>query len=202
MTVKRLSKREAVVGERLKEMRTRLNFTQEEAAQQVGITKKRLASYEEGRVAIRYDLALRICRQFIISEKWLATGKDDWRALMDLAHEPIASRIPIDLPFGEAYEKHLDAQYEKVFAQQKGCVRFNFHHSDNEMFIVNLWSYLLSLWLKSLRREDVGEFFAQMIDFGSAVTDYYSREGTMPEVSELPGSLGLMRAYKTRKKQE
>src|SRR4051794_16855259 len=91
---KDLPKRESEICSRLRAARESLSVSQEEFARQVGITRQRLASYEEMRAPLRADLALRICRQFILSEHWLATGEGGMRQCLDLISEPIAYQLP------------------------------------------------------------------------------------------------------------
>ena len=56
--------REREICARLREARIGLRLTQEEFANQVGIERERLASYEDARAPLRTELALRICQQF------------------------------------------------------------------------------------------------------------------------------------------
>jgi transcriptional regulator with XRE-family HTH domain len=175
-------KSEADVGRRLKDARERLALTQQAFADQLGITKKRLASYEELRVGLRYDLALRICRQFIISEKWLATGKGNWRALMDLSSDPVVNRVAIDEPFRRAYTTHLSSVYEQLCSRNNGQIQIRLNEGENEHFIVNLFLYFLDYWVSSLRREDRARFLTQLMDFGSTLLDSYAKHGALPDV--------------------
>src|ERR1700709_2767333 len=71
----KLSAHEIAVCLRVKEAREIAQVTQEKLAELIGIPRDRLSTYEKCRAPIKFDLALRICRQLIISEEWLATGK-------------------------------------------------------------------------------------------------------------------------------
>src|ERR1041384_7946820 len=98
-----LPKREQEICTRLRTARNAVGLTQEEFAAQIGITRQRLASYEEMRAPLRFDIALRLCRVFIISELWLAKGEGDMRAMMDLTTVPVATAAPVDARFSEAF---------------------------------------------------------------------------------------------------
>lgn len=74
----KLPKKEVEICERLRWARDEvLGITQAICAEQVGLDRSTLANYESCRTPLRYDIALRFCRQFIISEEWLATGRFD-----------------------------------------------------------------------------------------------------------------------------
>jgi DNA-binding XRE family transcriptional regulator len=180
--VYKIEKREAEIGSRLKQAREHLKYSQQDFAMQVGITKKRMASYEEQRVALRYDLALRICRQFLLSEKWLATGKGDMRLCLDLASEHIARQLPLDLPFGTAFSKYLAEVYERILIGQKGQLRICLHDGENTSFIINLFNYLTQTWCHELKREEVPLFLTGLMDFGWDVMDSYRADGALPEM--------------------
>ena len=69
------------IADRFKQAREALGVTQGDFASQLSITRERLASYEDCRVPLRCDIALRACRHFFISEFWLATGSADEQSL-------------------------------------------------------------------------------------------------------------------------
>lgn len=65
---------EAAVCLRLKEAREKLGLSQEEVAKRVGLKGDTLSMLERCKAPVRYDVGLRICRELVISEEWLATG--------------------------------------------------------------------------------------------------------------------------------
>jgi len=184
----KLTARDADIGRRLKEARERLNYTQEAFAKQVGIAKKRLASYEEKRVALRYDLGLRICRQFFISEKWLATGSGDWRRLMDLSSEPAVNRVELDSSYSDAWTKNLEDMYGQLgqYEYEFGF-RFVPHGAENDLFIANLFDRLSLIWMQRLDDAHRGQFLTQLMDFGAYVLRHFETTGELPAV-ELQGA--------------
>lgn len=116
-----------------------LEITQSACAARLGLDRSTLANYEAGRSALRFEMALRFCREFIISEEWLATGKFDafYQALeslgqspiqaaagrsmfdntisvrqcVDLWSDPIARHIKPGTAFSAAYASGLDRKY-------------------------------------------------------------------------------------------
>lgn len=183
-TRRRISQRELGISERLRALRDGDRWTQEEFAEQLAISRARLASYEDGRVAIRYDLALRICHQFIISEKWLAAGTGDQGAFMDLATDPVVTRVPPDMPFGEAYDQHLGSAYEYLFKERKGVIPINVLGGEHPMFIHNVFMRLLREWLKLLTGSDQLSFLIEFIKFGTAIMAVHKRDGKLPRAVE------------------
>lgn len=144
-------------------MRERLGMTQEECAGQVGIERSALVNYELGRTPLRYDIGLRICRQLIVSEEWLATGRydacraaavgmgfpkdKDWKAIedgvffrqcVDLLSEGIALHIMPGTLFSDAYEQHLHGKYAELVRQFFHYPRLCFSDADKPELAVEL----------------------------------------------------------------
>lgn len=93
------------VGECIASERRELGLSQAELAARVGITRERLAGYEKGRGCLRCGIAFDICRNLVISEEWLATGKDDKNGYLD-----IAARFPkkfLNKSFLDLYQSHI-----------------------------------------------------------------------------------------------
>jgi transcriptional regulator with XRE-family HTH domain len=138
-----LPDRELEIVARLKEAREFLRFTQKEFAEEIGITRQRLASYEEGRAPLRWEIALRACRRFFISEFWLAYGhiqifsvKGDqkeiplraeglWgsdkfsagspRGMVSLAIQPIVQTLRPGMLFSKAFDQYLLAAFRELW---------------------------------------------------------------------------------------
>lgn len=62
---------------RLKQLRKRLNITQQDFADRIGIKRNTLANYEIGRNEPLDAVISLICREFNVNEEWLRTGKGD-----------------------------------------------------------------------------------------------------------------------------
>lgn len=80
------------MNERIKELRKRLNLTQQEFADRLSIKRGAVANYEVGRNTPSDSVIALICREFNVSERWLREGEgemflpqDDADALMALA---------------------------------------------------------------------------------------------------------------------
>jgi transcriptional regulator with XRE-family HTH domain len=122
---------------RIRAAREIAGVTQDQLANFLGIPRDRLSTYEKHRSPIKFDLGLRICRQLIISEEWLATGKTSimqavarrqlppqsrgsfselssifQRQCYDLLSEPVTLGIPPGMLFSEAFDTYLAATYE------------------------------------------------------------------------------------------
>ena len=177
-TRKPLPDRELQICRRLRQVRELLRLAQEEFAAEVGINRQRLASYEEGRAALRFDLALRICRQFIISEKWLATGKGDMRLVMDLTGEGL--HVPADSSFGKAYDGYLAQRYEAIYRQQGESLRINLKAGDPRTFYKNLLLMLLDRWRSMLSPEEMTTLFSYLVNMGLDIVGIRVRDGKLP----------------------
>jgi len=135
----RLSDQDISICKRLKEARERLGRAQEDVARQLNMQRTTLQNYEHCRTPLRFETALRFCRQFIVSEEWLATGKyaacwaaaprhgvkagtgkEDLekfifrRQCVDLLSEPASLHIPSGTLFREAYDSMLAPHYARL----------------------------------------------------------------------------------------
>lgn len=174
----KLTNREQDICARLRKAREELGWSQYEAAKQLKITRERLLTYEQRRAPLRCDLALRFCRQFIISEEWLATGKNDalvkigresnldpgadWSALdsiffrqcMDLFSDPIALSVPPGALFSVAYDEILAPRYSELASEFFYTPRIVLDDTHNEPEVAfNLLRSLVERWLKLLAAE-------------------------------------------------
>lgn len=62
------------MNERIKELRKRLNLTQQQFAERLGIKRNTIANYEVGRNAPVDTVVSLICRVFNVNEEWLRNG--------------------------------------------------------------------------------------------------------------------------------
>jgi transcriptional regulator with XRE-family HTH domain len=160
------AQREIEIGARLKEAREFLGFSQLEFAEGIGIKRVRLASYETGRHPIRWEIALKICRRFQISEDWLATGgvkKKGWpreayrfgpgcRAAMFKASDAVLETLRPGGLFSEVFDSILSNEYWKLLGQSASTwTRFDFSEIEtvNQLTAkmeadLGKWSYLLT----------------------------------------------------------
>lgn len=102
-----MSKTEAAIGARIKEFRERIEWPQSVFAYEVGITRDKLASIEYGRTPLRYDVALRVCKRYRISQLWLAKGVGSPQADLEL-EKSVAVPIPSKTLFSKAFTVFLE----------------------------------------------------------------------------------------------
>lgn len=65
------------MNERIKELRKRLNLTQQEFADRLSIKRGAVANYEVGRNTPSDSVIALICREFNVSEHWLRDGEGE-----------------------------------------------------------------------------------------------------------------------------
>lgn len=155
----RLPQKEEGVCQRLREAREQVGLSQGEIARRVGCARTTIASFEQLRAPLRCEMALRICRQLVISEEWLATGdfaslkseyfkkhgpSEDWTGLhplfmrkcLDLFSEPASRHIKPDTLFSEAYDRWLAPSYAELareFFYYPARIKFTHGPSDPDL---------------------------------------------------------------------
>ena len=179
LPVPKLPQREIDICKRLRDARENVaQLSQAEAARQLGIKRERLLIYEYQRAPVRCDLALRFCRQFIISEEWLATGSVGMmeaaglekgliktgadtslllpifrRQCLDLGSEEQARDVPMDALFSSAFDQFLSPIYRRLVAIHYMLPRVVFRDSDGAALVKNCFSAIMETWLKLLSNE-------------------------------------------------
>lgn len=176
---------------RLREIRDWLGVSQKAFAEQAGLKRERLASYENQRVAVPCEVGLRICRTWIVSEEWLATGKVDafratyrnkypnskgdlsslnsiaMRQCVDLLHEPESRRVPPEMGFEEAFRTILSKRYQELVSEFFYSPRVAVQPTDQPELLANYFMSLVERWLKMIdseaRGQSVDPFTAQRI---------------------------------------
>jgi len=172
-----LPERELAIGHRLRTIREHLNLSQTQAATQLGITRERLASYEDGRAPVRFDFALKFCRQFIVSEEWLALGENgiisrwmkrwnkpkrsfEWhscerRMCLSLVLEPAFHYPKPGTLFSEAYDTFFDTVYQKLDKDYE-FPRVAYLREGEGCLLRNWFHALMEIWLD--RVDEAGAF--------------------------------------------
>ncbi|MDL5055346.1 helix-turn-helix domain-containing protein [Oscillatoria laete-virens NRMC-F 0139] len=171
-----LSPEEIAVCKRLKVMRDKLGLTQEEVARRVGIERGTLANYEYERTPLRCDVGLKICRQLIVSEEWLATGDyhhckkatkealptidkfDDledifFRRAYDLLSEPIYLSVNPTISLYQAWKNTLNSEYERLSKQFIYSARIIFRDDDSRLLMADVLNVAVVEKLKLLHNE-------------------------------------------------
>lgn len=84
-----------------------MDLSQSQLAEKLGVNRERIASYEQGRAPLRWDLAIIFCAKMDVNELWLFNGV----GLMHGAVKPnvgeLLFKVPISLPFSRVFEEHL-----------------------------------------------------------------------------------------------
>jgi DNA-binding XRE family transcriptional regulator len=174
-----LSKRDIEICRRLKSARERIGATQDVCAREIGVKKSTLANLELLRAPVNCEVALRFCRQMIISEEWLATGRfeathaaalkethlkntKDWKTLdaefffrhcVDLLSEPIVRRLPTGISFGTAFDLHLAPHFGQLISEAIYFPRIVFNDVDSVDLFINFFSVLQRAWIILLQNE-------------------------------------------------
>lgn len=101
------SEREIQIGQRLRAFRESKRISRTAFALSIGIGSERLASYEAGRVPLRFEVYKAINDQYFISPRWLATGEGSPALSQPFDNGDKALPIPMRSVFSEAYDAHL-----------------------------------------------------------------------------------------------
>lgn len=100
-------------------------------AEELQIKRDLYASYELGRVRLKWPLAMDFCYYFIVSQKWLATGEgemDSYRYLTREAWNKLQT-ISRDVAFADAYKLLLAEDYEysmKLYKSPETILDYDF----------------------------------------------------------------------------
>ena len=106
-TMKPSPDREIQIGQRLRAFREGKRISRTAFALSIGIGSERLASYEAGRVPLRFEVFKAINDQYFISPRWLATGEGSPALSQPFHTGDKALLIPMRSVFSEAYDAHL-----------------------------------------------------------------------------------------------
>ncbi len=99
--------REKDIGQRLRVFRETLGITRTSFAVALGIGTDRLASYESGRVPLRYSVFRLIAGKFQLNPYWLATGEGAARIGAIINEAPFANNIRPSATFSTVFDKFL-----------------------------------------------------------------------------------------------
>ena len=65
--------------DRIKQIRKEAGMTQEKFAEQLGLKRNTIATYETGKSEPMDNIIISICREFNVNEQWLRTGEGEMR---------------------------------------------------------------------------------------------------------------------------
>lgn len=163
VTKPRLHETELEICQRLRHARECVvKISQTACAREMDLDRARMANYETGRTPLRFEIAMQFCRQFVISEEWLATGRHDalhaalpasvansgdWkmfdekisvRMCMDLFSDPIRLHIRPGTLFSKAFRDVLEDRYRLLVVDSPFYPRIVFSDADNWGIAINL----------------------------------------------------------------
>lgn len=98
-----------LVGKRLRRVRTQLELTREQFAEQVGISPQFLAEIENGKKGMSADTLYKICTRFNLSADYILLGKTSAVQLSD----------PIQKTLNSFSEPYLELTEELIKAIEK-----------------------------------------------------------------------------------
>lgn len=122
--------------DRIKKLRKELDFTQQEFANRLGITRNTVATYETGKSNPSDAAVILICREFNVSENWLRYGtgemfkKETTLSLDDYATAHHLTDIEVKImrlymELDETTRKKLLDMLKKAFAPEEGSAYDN-----------------------------------------------------------------------------
>lgn len=132
------------MNERIKELRKKLDLTQQEFADRIGVKRNTVATYEGGRNEPVDAVTSLICKEFNVNENWLRTGsgtmfiENDTFSLDEYAKQKNLSEIDIEIikNFMELDAHTRDAVYDlfrNVFAVKSNNIFDEAPNSPDEL---------------------------------------------------------------------
>jgi hypothetical protein len=104
-----LPERELAIARRLRAFREVLKIPRTAFALSIGVGGERLASYEAGRVALRYHVFRAINQHFRLNPQWLATGEESPQMGAPIDDSSFTNKLRPGARFTEAYDRFLKA---------------------------------------------------------------------------------------------
>lgn len=100
--------------ERIKELRTVLNLSQESFGKKLGVTGASVSRIEKGERALTEQMALSICREFHVNYFWLTEGNGDmFTGTPQSAVDELAEDYNLDDIDKKIIEKYLELKPEQ-----------------------------------------------------------------------------------------
>lgn len=162
-----LPARERQICARLRVIRETVGLTQQELADQLGLTRQRLASYEEQRVAIRFDVGIKLCRHLIVSEHWLATGSGEQRQHLGLGIEMVPRSVSMNALYSEVFDGHLAPFYQRRLERYPNRAIVAINPGEPRGVIEGLFYQCLGIWKARLSKDAADVLFRALITHAS-----------------------------------
>lgn len=113
---------EKAICRRLREFRLRTKLSRVAFARELGIDSSLLATYEHGRVPIRFELAARLGVKCQVSHAWLAEDDGPMHPYLELPQD-LHRQIDGRMLFSEAYKRHVKPYLLKVGVEPESLLR-------------------------------------------------------------------------------
>jgi DNA-binding transcriptional regulator YiaG len=180
-------------------------LSQREFATQIGINRERLASYEDARAPLKALIALQLCNQFVVSERWLATGAGYFgqresevvpflqpmaRMCMGLIDDKETLKISHNSLFSAAYKEVLGAKYLAYWDSVGLSPRIKISPSDDIGRLQNILHFITTSWIGIGGEENKKRLLYGLIRAGYLLADEVARGKSGPKPGEFEAVIG------------
>lgn len=193
-----LSDRETQIGRRLRAFRESLRIPRSAFALAIGVGSERLASYEAGRVPLRYEVFAAIHRSFFVNPAWLAEGEEPQAYEAPIDFGRVGSRIAPRWLFTEAYDRALshfhksrvhlaNALAERIDERIAKLVELI--RSERDINATREIAFLVSSRLQELDR-----ILQELANLGLTETSPKSRTHSVKDIQSMPELISSLKA--------
>lgn len=174
-----MNQREAAICARAVKVRQDMRWTQEEFAAGLGIPRSQWKSIEYAWNPLRYWLGKRLCEQFGVNQKWLATGVGLPSAYVKVRADMEANVKPRAL-FSAAYDQwfghYVDQQMREADALHSAAIEWAKTHADPDSDFENFRYVLLTTFFQRVPPELRQHYFRQLMAASSAFWKEHMKE--------------------------
>ena len=155
------SEREIQIGQRLRAFREAKRISRTAFALSIRIGSERLASYEAGRVPLRFEVFKAISQEYSINPIWLATGEGTPSLSTPFQLGEAEALVPSSMPFSQAYDSHLDSMCRDQYRHGRVLIE---QYLDS---VGNLSAFLKQNPEEKIPAEVAEGFYSGLLDFTS-----------------------------------
>jgi transcriptional regulator with XRE-family HTH domain len=109
-----ITEREADIGRRVQQVREHIKWPQPAFAEELDISRDRLASIEYGRTPLRYEIGYRLCVIFEINPRWLAEGAGEIKSTLLSPDLPKPEGFPSRSLFSRSYDEAVATKPARI----------------------------------------------------------------------------------------
>lgn len=103
------------MNKRIKTIRKRLNLTQDEFAEKLGLARNSIASYESGRRTPNEAIVKSICREFNVNQDWLVNGNGSM--FVELSREEEITKYIAELVKDDDEMKEFQRKFIRILSR-------------------------------------------------------------------------------------